>query len=330
MTPTTSVAVAIGLLVALGGAYLGADHVYLAPAAEKRERAAELESSIERYREVLLRGGNPKNDWQAIAETTIASTDQDAAHRIRDLAYRIASDAGLEEVVVNHGRPTRPSNPAIERKSKVAKRLRDALEDREDFRVLRGTVRATGTLEQLAVAAATFSAQPWAHRIEALRVEPANRGRTTFNLTLAFATLYAVDTRPTAPPALVQPDPAKVESLLEIARRNPFVAPEPPPPPPPARVEPGPVKQAAPAPPAPPPFDKWRIVGIAESRGSEGRTEVFLRRTDTNQTRMLTPGKAILGLTLEGVRDDAAIFRERGQTLIVEMGQSLADRRADG
>lgn len=316
-------AIAVAVVVAGAAAYLAADKYYLDPASERRTEAADLRDINTRYENTLLSAAD--TGWNDITATMLAASDQTVSHRLRSLVSAIAESAGLTEIVVTHGRPSVPSNPAADRKSEVSKPLRDALSDREDFRVVRATLRASGTLEQIAIAAATLAAQPWAHRVETLRVEPANRERTAFDLTLAFATLYTTDRAETEPPALREPDPARVQPVLEIARRNPFVIPEAPVVPPPPVVEAPP---PTPAPPPPPPFDQWKITGVAERRDgpSAGTPELFLRRNDTGETRVIRPGDTVLGLTLDAADAVNAVFREGDRRVQVPIGRTLADR----
>jgi len=328
--PARVAAVAAALLAFAAGGYYVADRAYLTPAGDKAEQIAELADRVERFDAALRRGRETRDRWREIRATTIASTDQDAAHRVRTLVSKIGADAGLIEVVVNHGRPSIAGNPAAERRSRVPRALRNALEDREDFRVLRGTLRGSGTLDQLATAAVTLSSQPWAHRIESLAVEPADRERTRFDLSIAFATLYTVDAPAVPTPELSPPDPARLEEVLGIARTNPFVLPPPPTPPPqPAPApEPEPAPAAEPAPPPPPPFDRWRVTGVVErsSPGGGALVEVFLRRTDTGETRVLRAGDQILGLALAGADTRRVTFREGDRLVAVDVGRALNTR----
>ncbi|MEM7755616.1 MAG: hypothetical protein AAF297_08265 [Planctomycetota bacterium] len=316
-------------VVLLGGGYLIADAVYLSPASERRDEIAGLRDQNERFYNALLGGARAEDAWRSMTETMIASSDQDAAHRVRTLTLAIGDDAGLSDVVVTHGRPSAPANPASDRRSKLSKSVRDAVSEREDFRVLRGTLRGTGTLEQLSLASATLAAQPWAHRVEQLNVEPGDRDRRTYDLTLSFATMYALDVRRDAAPAVVPPDPARLEALLALARANPFVAP-----PAPAPVVVPPVVTAAevvrpkPAPPPPPPFNQWKVTGVVERRSGvevDG-VELFLRRQDTGETRVLPPGEAVLGLTFERAEPMSVLFREGDRLVRVAVGRTLADR----
>jgi hypothetical protein len=328
--------VVVGVLAVVGVGWYAADRVYLSPAAEKKEELASLRGDVDALSEALIRGERVKERWGVITSRMLASSDQEVEHLVRTLVSRAAVEAGLKEVVLSHGEPRGETNPATDRRSKLSKRLRDAIEEGPGFRVLRGTVRGSGSIEEVVRALAVLEAQPWMHRIESVRVEPSGRDRNVLDLTVAFATMFAPGAKVESPGVeepLAEPSAERLASLMKMVGSNPFVAPPPPPPEPePTRVVQKPV--APPAPP-PPPYDRWRVAGVVETAGgaAEGagpRVEVLMVRSDTGESRVLTPGQGVLGFTLESADGESAVFAGLGSRWTVGVGQTLAARAPAG
>ncbi len=328
----------VAALVVAGGGWYAADRVYLSPAAEKRAELATLRGDVDALSEALIRGERVRERWGAITSRMLASSNQEVEHLVRTLVSRAAEEAGLRDVVLSHGEPRVETNPATDRRSRLSKRLRDAIDDGPGFRVLRGTVRGSGSIEEVVRALALLEAQPWMHRIESVRVEPSGRDRKVLGLTVAFATMFAPGARVESPAAdgpLVEPGGERLASLMKMVGSNPFVAPPPPPPAP----EPEPVrvvdKPTAPPAPPPPPYDRWRVAGVVETSGGAGegagaRVEVLMVRSDTGESRVLTPGEGVVGFTLESVEGESAVFAGLGQRWMVGVGQTLAARAPAG
>jgi hypothetical protein len=316
--------VGVAIVAVLGAAYVGADRVYLTPMDAKRAELAKLRRDVGALGDALIRGDGVRARWQAVADRMIASSDQEAEHLVRTLASRVGAEAGLREVVVSHGQPRAPSNPAGDRRSRVARSLRSAIEEREDFRVLRGTLRGEGSLEQVIDAMLSLDAQPWAHRIESVKIEPAGRDRDTIELVMGFATMYATDTRTGGAAGVLPIDPGADTRVAALRQTNPFVVPAAPPAPPPETV----VVAPAPAVPPPPPYDQWQVSGVLRTvnAASEETTEVILVRRDTGETRSLHPGETLLGFELVRVTDSGAVFGFEARTWTVLVGDSLASR----
>lgn len=339
MSRVKLIVVILGALVVVGGGWYAADRVYLSPMADKREELASLVGDVDALTEALVRGERVRERWSEITSRMLASSDQEVEHLVRTLVSRAAVEAGLKEVVLSHGEPRLEANPATDRRSRLSKRLRDAIEEGPGFRVLRGTVRGSGSIEEVVRALALLEAQPWMHRIESVRVEPSGRDRNLLGLTVAFATMFAPGARVESPAAdelLVEPSGERLASLMTMVGSNPFVAPPPPPPQPPepepARVVEKPA--AAPAPP-PPPYDRWRVAGVVETSGGAAngagpRVEVLMVRSDTGESRVLTPGQAVVGFTLESVEGESAVFAGLGSRWTVGVGQTLAARAPAG
>lgn len=261
------------------------------------------------------------------AAATMLGADQAVVeHRLRGMLSELAERRGLADIAVTHNRPRPAANPADDKSSKVNRQLRRLLGDQTDFGVIRGRVQGRGTLQQAVDTLAELRAQPWIHRVEGFTLVPAGRDRTTFELKVDYATIFAPDLvdPERGPPVAAAAQDADRDALAALVSRDPFRFAQPPAP---VVVEkPKPVRPPT-AGPKPPPYDKWRVTGVLEPL-DEGGVQVLLARTDTGETRTLEIGQVVLGATLTAAAGERAWFTKDGAAVVVLAGQTLDQAEA--
>jgi hypothetical protein len=265
---------------------------------------------------------------RAAGERTLGPKFDTMSARFRDGLARIAESQGLESITVDHGEPQPQTNPLINVQS-VPRGLKTALRRPADFAAVRGSVRGTGTLEQVLRTVATAQAQGWIHRIEGFTIKPVGRDRERCEIRLDVATIYAPDFSRGADPepvfSVMGEGAAQVATAL--AERQPFRRRDPAPPPPVVVAETAPQSQQHVPQPRPIPYDEWRLTGVL---GGRDGAEVFFQNVKNGQRLTLHPGGRVLDAVLISAAGETAVLEIGGERFEIRNGQTLAVRTPVG
>lgn len=311
-------------VLAAGGRY-GYERLY---AAEREVLVARLDRSLANaayFEDRLADSKKVRSELVGVARTTLGASEEEARHHLRSLLHRIAASEGLQGIVVSDGRAEGVRNPAGPAKVKEPG-LSKVLNTGADFQTLSGTVKGTGTLEQVMRALGVARAQPWVHRVEGFTIKPKDETRETFELTMEVATILVRDLVPAehASPAVVALAPEASQAWRGIVGKNVFKEPPPTVAPKAVATAPQPEKPRPPERPPPPPYGDWELVGVWES-GT--RVEAWVRNRSSNERRALAPGMGVLGAVLVSAEGERAVFEVEGQKCEVRLQQTLAQRK---
>lgn len=331
MKPTRSRLIVWGVVgVASCVGYLLYTTLYAGPRDKLLTRRAGLQSEISRVQEITEDDPKLRKDLKAIAETTLGKQLDVVSHRFRSYTARLVGDAGLENVVVEQGRPTDEKNPVGQRMpSSVPSNLRTAAREQVNMSVIRGAVTASGTLEQVGIALATLRAQPWIHRIEGVQIRPSGSDRQRFNLRVELATLYLPDLVTTdREPTIAAASEEQLKVWKAFASRNIFREPKPKDrspgdtPPPITVVQPS--GNDATPPVVAPDYANWRLTGVVSTaRG----TEAFFYNAKTGEKLTVRIGGVVLDATLISADGESAELEIAGKRFRLNNGDSLAARQ---
>jgi hypothetical protein len=259
-----------------------------------------------------------------IGATTLAGKQDALEHRFRSGLSRIGEQEGLAGVVVDDAPPTDQLNPLKDVKG-ISSSLKSALRRSPDFALVRGTLKGTGTLEQVLKAVAVVQAQPWVHRVEGFTLKPVGQNREQLELRLDVATLFAPELLGSAEPAAPQVVAAgpEAEALWRaVALKNVFRKPAP------AQARPVQVAQApaggAPAPQVFAPYEEWKLTGIMNGRNG---TEAFFTNVKTGAKVTVPRGGQVLDAVLVDGSGEQVVVEIGGKKFVLSNGQTLAARR---
>lgn len=320
------------ILVAIGAGALFAIgrygyHRFYAAERETLERSLARSRGNTGYFEDRLKDApKVRADLKTFGASTLAGTEEEARHHLRTLLHKIAAAEGLQGIVVSDGRAEGMRNPAATARVKetgLSKRLSQGT----DFQVITGTVKGSGSLEQVLRTMGVVRSQPWAHRIDGFTLKPKDDAREVFELNLEVATLLVRDLVPAEQPepTLVALAPDSSLAWRGLVAKNAFK--EPPPPAKPAVVAAAPPSEKPrpkPEPPPPPPYGDWELVGVWMSGE---RVEAWLKNRSSNERKALVPGMGVLGAVLVSAEGERAVFEIEGQRCEVRLQQTLAQRR---
>ncbi|MEX2217317.1 MAG: hypothetical protein WD749_01040 [Phycisphaerales bacterium] len=275
------------------------------------------------YEAHLARAGRLNESLRKLAADTIGTESETATSRFRTGLGEIGKSCGLAVTSVNSHDPERMVSPAA---AKVKDSLAGELKKQTDFRIIRGQLSGTGTLDQALRTMATVQAQPWVHRVEGFTLKPQDKERQRFLLTLDVTTMLIPEFAPrNAPePRIVPLDPLAVTRWAGIVRKNPFREPAMEV----ARADTPPPAPAGPAAPPPPPWGEWKLTGVAES--PRRPVEALMVNTRTSESVVLNVGSAITGATFTGGSRGRGIFEIGGERFEVLIGQTLEQRSPAG
>lgn len=324
----------------VGGAGLALAYVlyawlYAGPRDTLLKRRDALQADVTRLQEVTEDDPKLRKELKAIAETTLGKQMDVVSHRFRSYTARLAGEAGLENVVVEQGRPVEEKNLVGQRMpTNVPTALRAAAREQVNLSVIRGAVTGVGNLEQVGVALATLQSQPWVHRVEGVQIRPSGTDRKRFNVRFELATLYLPDLVTTdKEPVVAAPSAAQLAAWKEFASRNIFREPKAKDhspgdtPPPIAVVEPKSDGGTPPPPVVAPDYASWRLTGVVSS--SRG-TEAFFFNAKTNEKLSVRVGGTVLDATLINADGEDAEIEIAGKRFRIQNGESLAARRPVG
>lgn len=280
-------------------------------------------NAAESLRKQLEKRGEIEAELRAVGATTLGAEEDVVKHRLRTALTAVAE--GMSGVVVDQRIATPVTSPLVQSKG-VPTTLKRTLRQRPDFTVVTGKLTCVGTLEQALRTLATLRAQPWAHRLDAFSITPANKERTRFTLEVEVATLFMPDLAPREDkePVLVSPGTLSEQEWRPIAAKNIFVKP--------VRETPqAPVAQGTPPPPPPPPppprtpYEEWRLTAVMRS-GRLGN-EVWMRNSRTGDTLVLRAGDQVLDAKLIEATERRGVFEIGGKRYEIEIGEDLGLRR---
>lgn len=314
-----------GAAAAIFGAYL---FVYASPRDELLGKIKAARDEEQRLVGLLKQRAVVSKKLSEFGATTLGSKLDVVDKRFRDGLNQIAAQCGLGGVVVQTGQPQAHASPLRSAKG-VQSALKSAIGKLKepDFQVVEGTLKGTGTLDQVLRALAAVQAQAWVHRVDDFSIKPRGKEREQFDLTVSVSTMIApnlvtADKEPTVVSA-----PAAMEAMWSaVAGKNMFrepPPPAPPPAPPPTVVAQTPTPAPTPAPPPPPPYNDWRLVGLVKT--AKG-VEAWVLNTKTNERAVLSPGGKVLDLTFVDGSGERAVFDLGGQKFAFVNGQVLGVR----
>lgn len=313
------VARAVGAGLLAGAAYLSYSLVYAGPRGVIMERLAGDRDAIRLYEQALREVKEVDLGLRAIAARTLGPTAERVDAAFRDNLFAVLDRGGLKGIEVSTSAPQPVSNPVGD--ARLRSSLGRELRKQVDFDVIRGTVKGSGSLDQVFRAAATIQAQPWVHRVDSFSIRPRDRERERYELVLGVATiltpaLLATDHKP--PEVIALPDSA-VARWAAAVQKNVFK--EPPAPvvaradPPPAPRPPGPV---------PTPYSDWKLMAVVQGRLG---VEAWLTNVRSQERVRLAPGNSVADAQFVLGQGERAVFEIGGQQFEVFNGQTLDERR---
>ena len=308
----------IALVVLAVGFYLY-NRWYSTPIAKERERMAQINAQIRAFGDATDAQYAARKTLKEIASTTLGKNDDVVKHRFRSLLSAVGEEAGLSNVVVEHGQARAVENPASG--ERIETNIRRSLRERADFLVLRGQLVGIGPLEATIRAIAGAKAQPWVHRVEGFSIKPADKERTRYEVRVDVATILLPDLASDKQEPVLASLADLGTSGSGIVDKSVFKRP----PPPAAEPDPKPTQTASkPRAKPKPPYDDWRLTAIITGGPS---LEAFMVNTKTNERRVLSEGGEVLGAKLVEAAGERAIFELDGTLYEVLNGQTLAARR---
>jgi hypothetical protein len=269
-----------------------------------------------------------RQELREIGATTLGVTRDRVDAQFRAALHRIADSCRLGDVQISTKEPADVKNPIGSLRRRIAG-MPD-LSKQIDFRIIRGDVAATGSLEQVMRATSLIQAQPWVHRVESFSISPPGQGGDErFVLRLGVSTIMLdgdLAPREVREPEIAVLPPDASLAWAGIVQKNPFREP-------PRRTAENPRRQdqrqvtqapPPPPPPPPPPYNEWRLTGVVESRLG---TEAFLVNTRSDERTAIGAGSSIAGAKLVAAEGERAIFEIEGEEYEVFNGQTLEQRR---
>lgn len=301
-------------------AYSGPKGALVTQLAAARENAGRLEEELDGQRDLRRR-------IDVLAATTLGTKFDILEHRLRTGLSRVAEREGLSGVVVTNGQPQEQSNQALIGNKKVQPTLRSQLRRSPDFAVVRGSVKGTGTLEQVLRAMGAVQAQAWVHRVESVSIRPSGKDRERFEVFMDVATVFAPglggrDAEPVLADAPRELEPA----WRAVASKNVFRKPP--------AFEAGaapPVRVAAPGGaalgPVFAPYEDWKLRGIVVGRRG---AEAMFENTRTNVRLTVQKGGLVEDAVFVDGAGERAVIEIGGKRFELSNGQTLAARRPLG
>ncbi|MFA6044388.1 MAG: hypothetical protein WC718_05340 [Phycisphaerales bacterium] len=309
------------------GAWYGYTTVYATPRARLQESMNTELAAAQSLQETLKGEKEIKARIKAMGPTFLADKFDVLSARFRDGLTRLASTAGLSEVVVEHGQPQGVSSPLLKAKG-MPTTLKRPLTKTPDFEVVHGSLQGSGTLEQAYAALAAAQCQPWIHRVEGFDLEPVGKERERFKVRINVATVlapaWAAPAAGSAELAVTPTNPETLQLAAALSRRNVFRKPPP--------EQAAAVQVARSGDPAAPavafvPYEDWRLTGVA--RGKDGPEAMFLN-TRTNAKVSVLKGGHVLDATLIDAADERVLIDINGARFELTSGQTLASRKPSG
>ncbi len=295
---------AAGAIGAAGWLAWSPASAYVKDRRELLGQIGDARSAVERFR----RAGDERPAVEArlrgYAARTLGRELETADHELRSRLNRVGEDLGLEALSVSTGRARNLESPA-------RSVFRGGLREEIDAVEMEASIAGQGSLEQVLRLVHRVQSLPWLKRVDEVRLQPRDQGRR-FAVTVRMRTLFLPGH---APDAVAEPldDPASFAPYQALLARSPFEVPAKPAPPP--------------APPAPGdagkpsfPYSRWVLTGVAEGPGG---AEVWLRDTESGETRSVAVGSGFHELVLVSARGEACVFRSGDAAFTVTVGDRL-------
>jgi hypothetical protein len=312
-----------------GIGYWGFHTMYAAPRRDLQEQINQARGNIAAMNKTLNGEFSLRDRAKALRTATLGGKEDQVEHRFRTGLSRIGEQEGLVKVVVDNGQPQATASPLLSTKG-IPTSLKQNIRKQPDLQTIRGTLKGTGTLEQVLKVVAVAQSQSWLHRVDGFSIKPIG-DRNQFELKLEVATLFLPDLPggDGPEPAIVQP-PAELEPMwLSVASKNVFKAP-PAPAPGSEPVRPVEIAGAPPEGPANPPpqvfapYDDWKLTGVVvRGRGAEA----FFMNTRTGAKVTVEQGGQVLDAVFVDGRGESAFIEIGGKRFEVSNGQTLAARK---
>jgi hypothetical protein len=288
-------------------AWKTAGGIYFNRRAALAERIAQLSGDVQKCRTGLDDHARVVAALRQYADRTLGGDLETVDHRLRSRLNRIGEEVGIAGLTVGTGRSRKLQSPA---KSQFSIRGQRALREELDGVEVEGWISGRGAFEQVLRLVHRVEAEPWLKRVHQVRVQPKENGKL-YEVSLRLNTLYLPDRAPQE--AAGGPyDPSGFDAYASLVKRDPFRIPAAPAPQPPL---------AARAVKPPFPYHQWVLTGVASARDG---TEVWLLNRATGESRRLSAGEALQGLTLMSASGDTAEFRFKDETFTVVVGGHLA------
>ncbi len=319
----------LGFAGVAGLGYWAFNAMYAAPRRDLLEQISLTRANIRSLEKTLDGEFELREKAKEIKATTLGDKQDTVQHRFRTGLSRIGEQEGLQRVVVDHGQPLPQASPLLSTKG-VPSSLKQSLRKTADFRTIRGSLKGTGTLEQVLRVISVAQAQPWLHRVDGFSIKPVGNARDKFELRLDVATLFVPDLPGDEgpEPQIVLPPPQAEPLWRQVAAKNVFKAPTVNGKPAPRPVEVAAAPQA-PQPSSPPPqvfapYDDWKLTGVVVSgRGAEA----FFMNLRTGAKLTVEQGGQVLDAVFVDGQGDTAVLEIGGKRFEVSNGQTLAHRR---
>lgn len=321
--------------VALGGLYFTYEVMYARPMAAARTKLIAAQGAVDELNDKLRDERGIRKEIKEAAKKTLGFKQDQVEHRFSAGLRRLAERNGMTRVVVTQKEFEKAPNPLTRSVGMRPDSVKKALVKTPDFWILKGSVRGTGSFDQVLKAMAEIDAQPWV-RIESFQLRPLSKEADQFSLDLEVAAPWVRDwlSEELADPELLEERPQVGWARRAIVARNAFrdapvvVAATPP-----IVVKPvdapanngGGTAPAAPLPPPPPPYNEWLLTGVVIGRTTG--VQAFLSNTRTSQTMTVLKGARVEDAILVDGAGESATFEIGGQRFTVRINQTLADRK---
>jgi hypothetical protein len=314
---------ALGAVALLGTTSVVAQRSYVGPRRGLEIQIAGLTASVkglEKERDSLREVASRS---RTLGVLTLGKKLDVVQHRFRTGLATIAEQGGLSAISVDCGASQGVVNPLVSAKG-VPTNLKRELRARPGFEVVRGSVKANGSLDKVLAVLAAVGSQPWVHRVESYSIKPLGKERASYELRLEAATLIApgwVAKESAEGPAIASTEPSADQGWRRIAARNPFVRS--------AAAEVS--RPAVIASVTPSASDDWRLAGVM--RGRRG-VEAILRNQRSGEGKTLTEGEDFSGVKLVGGAAgggaDGIVIEADGKRWELSIGEALSARRPAG
>lgn len=327
MSRSPLIPVVVGIAIIGGANFWAYRNWYAAPLGEKQVELQQVQQRTRSLRERTADMIRAKRDLDSLASRTLGRTAQTAEAALRSKLNDMIRAAGLEGVRVDTRVDRNMTvNPASDARL-------DAFKRRDERGRLRSTpepafVRMTATLsgqaatDKVVQALSLLESQEWLQRLVRVRLEPRDEGRRV-DFVFEIETVYIPERSPESGPEVAQAEPDRASLATAVLARSPFRVPDPPQAKPEPKPEPKPVVQRDPEPPPPPPYANWFVSFLRD--GSAGQ-ELTIRRTSSNETRVLRVGERFHAMEFKGFNRIHAIFELEGDRYRIGVGQNLATR----
>jgi hypothetical protein len=331
MSTTNRISTLVGIALMAGIGYWGFHSMYAAPKAELEEEISQARSNVAGMTKTLKGEVSLGDRSKALRASTLSGKEDELLHRFRTGMANLGEQClRKDKVVFDHGQPQTTASPLLSTKG-IPTVLKQIIRKTPDIQTVRGTLKGTGSLENVLRVIALAQSQSWIHRVDGFSIKPIG-DRSEFELKLDVATLYLPDLPGVDGPlpTIVQP-PAELEPMWNaVASKNVFKAPPAPTPGDepqrPVEVAAAPIagEAATPPPQVFAPYDDWKLTGVVISgRGAEA----FFMNTRTGAKVTVEQGGQVLDAVFVDGQGEHAFIEIAGKRFQLSNGQTLAARK---